>query len=68
MSWLFATVALALLSPFVFWPLVRHRRYESPSDQDEEARARTLLKEDIDYDLASGRLQEEDAQALLEEL
>jgi hypothetical protein len=61
-SWGWATLALVLALPFVLWPLVRHwqpRVAAAPPANPEEARLSEL--EEIEFDLAAGRLSEREA-------
>ena len=62
MIWLLATLLLALSAPFVLWPLITHWQPEPERDQvpaREEARRREL--EEIELDLAAGRLTADEA-------
>jgi hypothetical protein len=61
-SWAWATLALAVALPFVLWPLVRHwqpRLVPAPTPDPEEARISEV--EEIESDLAAGRLSEREA-------
>ena len=62
MSWAWATLALVLAVPFVVWPLVRHwqpRVTVAPAPDPGETRLSEL--EEIESDLAAGRLSEREA-------
>ena len=62
MSWAWATLALLISVSFVVWPLVRHwqpRAAAAPAPDPEEARMTEL--EEIESDLAAGRLSEREA-------
>jgi hypothetical protein len=68
-SWAWATLALVLSIPFVVWPLVRHwqpRVAAPPAANPEEARIGEL--EEIEFDLAAGRLSEREAAVRRREL
>lgn len=60
MTYEIAVLLLVVLFPFVAWPLIqgrveRARHRATPSDRTSE------LREEIDLDLATGRLTEEEA-------
>ena len=62
MSWAWATLALAVAFPFVLWPLVRHWQpgvIAAQAPDPEETRMSEL--EEIESDLAAGRLSEWEA-------
>jgi hypothetical protein len=61
-TWAWATLTLTLAAPFVLWPLLRHwqpRVIAAPAADPEEARLGEL--EEIESDLAGGRLSEREA-------
>jgi hypothetical protein len=61
-SWTLATLMLVLALPFVLWPLARHwqpRVRGAPAADPEDARLSEL--EEIEFDLAAGRLSEREA-------
>jgi hypothetical protein len=63
-TWAWASLLLVLAAPFVLWPLLRHwspgATSAAPADPEDE-RLREL--EEIELDLASGRLSEREAVA-----
>ena len=62
MSWVLATLMLVLAVPFVLWPLARHwqpRVRVAPFVDPEDARLTEL--DEIEFDLAAGRLSEREA-------
>ena len=66
MSWAWATLALGSALPFVVWPLVRHWQPSpapnpaaSPAGDQEDRRLSEL--DEIESDLAAGRLSEVEA-------
>ena len=62
MSWGWATLTLILALPVVLWPLVRHwqpRVTAAAPANPEDARLSEL--EEIEFDLAAGRLSEREA-------
>lgn len=69
MTWLLATLLLVLSAPFVLWPLIRHLEPEpDPAAEDEMGDLRSRRLEEIDLDLASGRLDRLEAERLRREL
>ena len=62
MSWVLATLMLVLAVPFALWPLARHwqpRVRAAPVADPEDVRLSEL--EEIEFDLAAGRLSEREA-------
>lgn len=62
MSWAWATLALIVSVPFVVWPLLRHWQPSAtaaPAADPHEARRSEF--EEIESDLAAGRLSEREA-------
>ena len=69
MTWLLATLLLALSAPFVLWPLIRHLEPDpEPEPAVDGAELRRRRFEEIDLDLASGRLDPAEADRLRREL
>ena len=68
MTYEVAVLLLVVLFPFVAWPLIQGR-VERARHRGADADRRTELREEIDLDLATGRLTEDEARrrrALLE--
>ena len=62
MIWLGATALLLLAAPFVLWPLLTHWTPEPQSpDAEPGAQARLGELEELDLDVASGRISEGEA-------
>lgn len=62
MTWVLASVLLLLAAPWVLWPLIRHWQpgaQATPAPDPVEARLREL--DEIELDLAGGRLSESEA-------
>lgn len=63
MIWLLATALLIVAAPFVLWPLITHWQPEPEQSltAGEAAEARRREFEELELDLASGRLGEGEA-------
>ena len=71
MTYAVASVLMLLAAPFVLWPLIRHWQPtpEPPSAPEQEARARRRHDlEELDLDVAAGRISEREAAARRSEL
>jgi hypothetical protein len=62
LSWTWATLTLGAALPFVVWPLLRHWQPRSAAGSAENLEDRRLGElEEIESDLAAGRLSEMEA-------
>lgn len=71
MTYVLATALLLLAAPFVLWPLIRHWQPapEPPAAPEWEARERRRSElEELDLDVAAGRISEREAAARRSEL
>jgi len=63
-----ATLCLLLATPFVFWPLLRHWSVAPPGEPETDlASLRQAEMEEVEVDLASGRISSEEAARLRHE-
>ena len=71
MTWLVASGLMLLAAPFVLWPLIRHWQPEPepPGEPEREARERRRGDlEELDLDVAAGRISEREAAVRRSEL
>jgi hypothetical protein len=69
LSWAWATLALGVALPFIVWPLVRHWQPSAPTGQGTKTdQSRLSELEEIEFDLAAGRLSEGEASLRRREL
>jgi cytochrome c-type biogenesis protein CcmI len=71
MTYAVASVLMLLAAPFVLWPLIRHWQPapELPAAPGQEARDRRRHElEELDLDVAAGRISEREAAARRSEL
>ena len=69
MIWLLATLLLALAAPFVLWPLITHWQPDPEPDSASGAADRRRRElEELELDVAAGRLSASEAAARRREL
>ncbi len=62
MIWLAATALLLVAAPFILWPLLTHWTPEpEPAVEPEPDETRRLALEELELDVASGRMSEGEA-------
>jgi len=61
MTWFVASALLLLAAPFVLWPLIRHWQPEPEAGPVDERERRRHDLEELDLDVAAGRISEREA-------
>ncbi len=61
MTWALASGILLLAAPFVLWPLIRHLPPDEAGDTIDAGARRRRELEDLELDVALGRLSAEEA-------
>ena len=61
MTWLVASGLMLLAAPFVLWPLIRHWQPEPEAAAGDGPERRRHDLEELDLDVAAGRISEREA-------